>query len=106
MNIVYGIDSPDKINYYVSKPDEVLRRIEAASQPATYLVDIIPARASERASLLSNPPSNTSTVKHIPTWMPGATFHRVAAQCRQLIKEMLDQPFQAVKDKLVSCYLS
>jgi hypothetical protein len=42
------------------------------------------------------------TVQHVPSWIPGATFKKHAAEVRKLTKEMLEQPFATVKQRMVS----
>lgn len=42
------------------------------------------------------------TVKHLPSWFPGAGFKRKAAVWKAQIEEGADAPFQWMKDRLVS----
>jgi len=62
---------------------ETLRDIVTASIPGTYLVEFIPM------------------IKHIPAWVPGTTFHKVAKRTRILGKRFRDEPFQAAIDHMV-----
>lgn len=41
-------------------------------------------------------------VKHVPAWMPGANFQRQAQAWRKLTREMVDRPFETVKQKMVN----
>ncbi|KAG6861014.1 hypothetical protein C0995_004867 [Termitomyces sp. Mi166 len=41
-------------------------------------------------------------LRHIPAWFPGAGFHTFAADCRQLTSQMLEVPFQYVKDQMAA----
>ncbi|KAJ3568659.1 hypothetical protein NP233_g5569 [Leucocoprinus birnbaumii] len=40
------------------------------------------------------------TLRYLPRWMPGTGFHRVVDDCRQYTKDMLDIPFEYVKDSM------
>lgn len=40
-------------------------------------------------------------VKHIPLWMPGSGFKSRAFEIRDLVRKMLDTPFEMVKDAMV-----
>ncbi|KAK7449185.1 hypothetical protein VKT23_013331 [Stygiomarasmius scandens] len=53
-----------------------------ATVPGTFLVDTFPI------------------LKHVPAWMPGAGFKRVAAQWRKLQEAVVNRPFDMVKDQL------
>ena len=43
-------------------------------------------------------------VRYIPTWMPGAGFKRTALKARAMIMEMLDMPYEMVKEGRVGCF--
>jgi len=41
-------------------------------------------------------------MKYIPSWFPGAYFHKVAAHSKNLFAVIVNRPFQTVKDQLSS----
>ena len=41
-------------------------------------------------------------VRHVPSWMPGAGFHKIARESRILADFVRDAPFAEVKDAMVS----
>jgi hypothetical protein len=46
--------------------------------------------------------SESSTVKHLPAWFPGAGFKRTAARWAQTLTDMAEGPHQYVKQQMVS----
>lgn len=44
-------------------------------------------------------------VRYLPGWLPGAGFQAYARKCREMIKELLDVPFETVKKNMVGCSL-
>ena len=50
--------------------------------------------------------SHICLVRHIPEWMPGASFRRKAKIWRKSIIRMPMAPYEAVKEALVSDILS
>ncbi|KAG6918155.1 hypothetical protein DXG01_016140 [Tephrocybe rancida] len=47
-------------------------------------------------------------LRHLPTWFPGAGFHKFATECRVCTDQMLNVPFRRVKERVVrtGLYLS
>lgn len=43
-----------------------------------------------------------STVKHVPAWFPGAEFQRKALEWKKSTTAMVEVPFKAVKNAVVS----
>ena len=41
-------------------------------------------------------------VKHVPSWFPGATFKRQAAEWKKATDAMVERPFEAVTKAMVS----
>jgi hypothetical protein len=42
------------------------------------------------------------TVKHVPSWVPGANFQRVAARWKRISEEFVTWPLNHVKQALVT----
>ena len=73
------------------------------SVPGAWLVDIFPACESENHLMANLLLSYTSTqVRYIPDWMPGATFKVKAAQWRDALMQLVNTPFDMVRDQMVS----
>lgn len=73
-----------------------------AGNAGAYLVDYIPFRACD---LFFCGPQNQrlpTLVKHVPSWFPGATFKRQAAEWRKATTAMVEVPFKAVRSAMVS----
>jgi hypothetical protein len=41
-------------------------------------------------------------VKHIPEWLPGGGFKKIAREWRRVAEETADRPFEFVKDNMVA----
>jgi len=82
--ITYGYTVADKNDSYVALADAAVHPMSRAGIFGTYLVDYIPI------------------LKHVPSWMPGASFKRQARVWRRLAREVLEGQFNIVKDNMVS----
>ena len=40
-------------------------------------------------------------MKYVPVWFPGAGWKRFSVETAQLVKQMVEEPFQTVKEKMV-----
>ncbi|KAF5375244.1 hypothetical protein D9758_000185 [Tetrapyrgos nigripes] len=86
LQITYGIQIDEKVDEdgdnYVALADKAMSNLARAGLFGTYMVDYLPI------------------LKHIPPWMPGASFRRLALQWRKLALEMLNRPYDLVKQKM------
>ncbi|KAK7463681.1 hypothetical protein VKT23_007024 [Stygiomarasmius scandens] len=86
LQITYGIQIDEKVDEegdnYVSLADKAMSNLARAGLFGTYMVDYVPA------------------LKYLPPWLPGASFKRLASQWRALTLEMLNRPFDMVKQKM------
>ncbi|KAG6810412.1 hypothetical protein H0H92_011973 [Tricholoma furcatifolium] len=82
LEICYGHHVAEKGDEYVTLADKALAGASASGVFGSYMVDYIPL------------------LKHVPTWMPGANFKRQALKWRKFALEMLNQPFDMVKNRL------
>ncbi|TFK48005.1 cytochrome P450 [Heliocybe sulcata] len=80
LDTMYGIDVVDRDDPYVTIADKAMEAIVEAANPGSFLVDSFPA------------------LKYVPSWFPGAEFQRKAIRWKALMKDMLNKPFQVVKD--------
>ncbi|CAL1709841.1 unnamed protein product [Somion occarium] len=76
---VQGLNDP-----YVAIAEEVMKGFSEAGQPGRFYVDFIPF------------------LRYIPTWFPGALFHKRAASLKPVFNAMVNKPFNVVKDSIVS----
>jgi len=84
LNIAYGHTVVHESDAYVALADAALQTSAHAGLFGTYLVDYVPI------------------LKHVPSWMPGASFKRKAREWQRLSRAMLESQFKTVKQKLVS----
>ncbi|KAI0772313.1 cytochrome P450 [Trametes elegans] len=79
LGVAYGIDVQPKNDPYIATAETALHAMSMAGNAGAYLVDYIPF------------------LKHIPAWVPGATFKRQAAEWRKATTAMVEAPFRAVR---------
>jgi hypothetical protein len=84
LHITYGYTVADKNDSYVALADAAVHPLSRAGIFGTYLVDYIPI------------------LKHVPSWMPGASFKRQARVWHRLAREVLESQFNIVKENMVS----
>ncbi|KAF8655202.1 hypothetical protein AX16_003234 [Volvariella volvacea WC 439] len=83
MNSVYGYEIQESNDPYIITAEKCLQGLAEAGVNGAFLVDLLPV------------------LKYVPSWFPGAGFQRKAANWRELNKDLVDKPFNAVKEKLV-----
>ncbi|KAI9450441.1 cytochrome P450 [Lactarius psammicola] len=81
MGIAYGIDIAPHDDPYVSLAEKALQAVESASITG-WTFDMLPF------------------YMHLPWWFPGASFKKEAAKWAPHIDEMVNKPYQTVKDAL------
>ncbi|KAF9458364.1 cytochrome P450 [Collybia nuda] len=82
MDITYGIKVSDSDDPYLTIAEEALHGMSQAGVPGRFLIDVLPI------------------LKYVPSWMPGAGFKRQAARWGELTTEMVQGPFNHVKETL------
>lgn len=83
MNSVYGIDIQESDDPYISTAEACLQGLAEAGVAGAFLVDLLPF------------------LKHVPSWIPGAGFRKKAAHWKQLNTQLVDKPFDVVKQRIV-----
>lgn len=81
--IVYGIEIEDTSNKYLRLAEESLESAAAALVPGRFWVDFMPI------------------LRHIPAWMPGAGFKRLALKWRVLCMALREVPYAAAREAWV-----
>ncbi|EMD42231.1 hypothetical protein CERSUDRAFT_110763 [Gelatoporia subvermispora B] len=84
IQITYGHQIAPEGDWYVTLADKAITTLGKAGIFGTYIVDYLPI------------------LKYIPTWFPGAKFKRLAAEWRTLNQEMVNKPFDMVKERVLS----
>ncbi|KAL4263371.1 cytochrome P450 family protein [Pleurotus pulmonarius] len=82
MDVSYGVRVLEKGDPYILTAEEAFSSLNAATVPGTYLVDLFPI------------------LKHIPSWLPGAGFKRLAEHAAKVNTVMATRPWDAVKEAL------
>nr|BED42963.1 cytochrome P450 monooxygenase [Trametes versicolor] len=82
LGVAYGIDVQPKNDPYIATAETALHAMSMAGNAGAYVVDYIPF------------------LKHIPSWCPGATFKRQAAEWRKATNAMVEVPFKAVRNAM------
>ena len=83
MKIGYGIAVQESNDPYISIAEKALKGAAEAAIPGAFLVDSFPI------------------LKYVPSWFPGAGFHKEAANVRKATNTMAEKPFRHVQEQLV-----
>lgn len=93
----YKIDKEAKIDPYVELVERVGEEFTMDSRPGAWLVDTLPIRkAPSHIKHLTHPFS----VRYLPEWLPFTTFKKVAAEHRKTLIDMVNYPYDFVKEQL------
>lgn len=79
ISVAYGLDVAPSNDPVVTAATDGIEATMASLTPGRFLVDTIPI------------------LKYVPAWVPGAGFKRQAAKWKKLVREMIDNPFDAAK---------
>jgi hypothetical protein len=83
---------------YIDLATRAMDEMVIAITPGTHMVDLIPACRSFDST---NPLILTSVVKYVPSWMPGAGFKKTAEAFRETAHELINKPYNMVKEQMV-----
>jgi hypothetical protein len=86
LEIMYGYEVK-------SKDDSIVKVVERA------VAQIIENGANPSVAALNVFP----ILRRLPRWFPGTSFHKIIDDCRGLTKDMLNIPFEYVKESMVIC---
>ncbi|KAH9951189.1 cytochrome P450 [Amylocystis lapponica] len=84
MEITYGHHVKSMDDKYIQLVEKTFAAIVEESRPKAHLVDFFPI------------------LRYLPSWLPGAEFKRGGERARLLIKDLLEIPYNSVKDSMVS----
>ncbi|RDB29524.1 hypothetical protein Hypma_015428 [Hypsizygus marmoreus] len=82
LNVTYGHQVAEGGDEYVALADRALSSLAKAGIYGTYIVDYIPM------------------LKHLPAWLPFASFKRQAYEWRKSVRDMVNRPFEMIKDQM------
>ncbi|KAF7374545.1 O-methylsterigmatocystin oxidoreductase [Mycena sanguinolenta] len=82
MATVYGYEVQPTNDHFVGISEDAMKRLSDSVFPGAVVVNTFPI------------------LRYLPSWIPGAGFQRFADECRQLIKEMREAPFDLVKQNM------
>lgn len=88
MEVIYGHDVSPTHDHFVDLVETAIAASSAGLMPGAYLVNIFPL------------------LQYVPTWFPGAGFHRFAQKVRVMTREMQDGPFNFVRKNMVRFVLT
>lgn len=101
MGIAYGIDVSPQDDPYVSLAETALQAVESASTTG-WTFDMIPFCGCAPVQSKKFCSIECGRIdRHLPWWFPGASFKKEAARFAPHIDDMINKPYQTVKDALV-----
>ena len=68
----------------VDNVDEAVAQFSAGSLPGAWLVDVMPI------------------LRHVPEWVPGANFKRLAREWNRCLNNMIETPYNFTKQQMAS----
>ncbi|KAF7298616.1 Cytochrome P450 [Mycena indigotica] len=83
LSTVYGIQVLPKDDPYVETAEAALNSLVHGHSPIRFLVNMFP------------------TLLHVPYWMPGASFKRIAREWRKLSTKFVNLPFDETRRQMV-----
>jgi hypothetical protein len=84
ISTVYGYDIQPKKDYLIEIAEEATVRLTTALVPGAALVNQVPI------------------LRYLPTWFPGAGFHKFASKTRELMTQIKEVPFKWTQEQMVS----
>ena len=84
MRIAYGSSDPEDHKGRIADGEHLVDSFASLLVPGKLMVDLIPS------------------LRHVPSWMPGAGWKREIARIRALAAKVANEPFDAAKEQLVS----
>ncbi|KAF5315063.1 hypothetical protein D9619_007436 [Psilocybe cf. subviscida] len=82
MSMTYGYDITAKNDHFVNLAEDAMARLSLALFPGAVLVNAVPI------------------LRYLPPWFPGANFHKVASETKEMTTKMKDVPFQWVQKNM------
>ncbi|KAF8843183.1 cytochrome P450 [Paxillus ammoniavirescens] len=84
LRISHGYQVKENQDPFVDLADKAVDQFSASTITGAFMVDVIPA------------------LRHVPSWVPGAGFKIKAKEWRATLEQMVQQPYQFVKDQMAA----
>jgi hypothetical protein len=84
LQIAYGYELQGDDDAFVDLVDRAVLTFSLSATPGAWLVDLLPF------------------LKHLPAWMPGAGFRRTAKEWNDILREMVDMPYNFTKQQMAA----
>ena len=101
MHIAYGYQVKETEDPFLTAVELAVQQFSLSTAPGGFLVNLIPSRAYLFDSIHRNALSERWTVQYLPAWFPGAGFKKTAALWAESLVNMVEQPYQYVKQQMV-----
>ena len=83
LSVAYGIQIQEENDPYIKLAEGAVQGVLIAGVPGRFLVDTIPI------------------LKHVPAWMPGASFQQKAREWYRMTRMMVEIPYADAKQRIV-----
>ena len=101
----YGYPVVSDFDPYVMLVEKTAALTVAPGAPGGTLVDFLPAcRNLHIITIFNFKNTDRTSVRYIPSWFPGAGFKRHALETRKHIDDILNVPYDFVKQRRVCNY--
>ncbi|KAJ7684128.1 cytochrome P450 [Mycena polygramma] len=84
LRISHGYEVKDGADPFVTLADIAVEQFSLSTSPGGFLVNLIP------------------TLRHLPSWFPGAGFQKTAKSWAETLYQMAEQPYQFVKGQMAA----
>ena len=82
--VTYDMNVTNMQNTYIQNAQSSMYALSIAQIPGRFWIDFLPF------------------LKYVPPWFPGAHFKKFAERYKPIINRMVDEPFDEVKNDMVS----
>jgi len=106
LRISHGYDVKDIDDPFVQLADTATEQFSLATAPGNFLVDLLPARTYLPSLSHLTITHLSFSVRHVPDWFPGAIFKKTAKEWSSTLCEMVDRPYNFVKQQMVTNHIS
>jgi hypothetical protein len=104
LKISYGYEVQAGKDPLIELSEKAMKQFAYTLTPGAYSVDVIPIRSFSISQHTAEFSHKTLAVKYLPSWFPGASFHKTARLYRQTLRDLVDIPFNMVLEQIVSAY--
>ena len=101
MRIAYGYRVKESNDPFLTDVEVAVEQFSLSTAPGGFLVNLVPARLYLFDVIRRKVFSNSWIVQHLPAWFPGAGFKHTAALWAESLVDMVEQPYQFVKQQMV-----